>query len=208
MCLPIRHLATEDRDGDGRPDVWRLYDARGRLVEIDIDTNRDGRPDVEEFYHDGVLFRRSSDRNFNGQVDLVEDFDAETHQHVRSVVDVDYDGRADLLVLFRDGRPVFSKQAAPLTNAAVASSTDLDQPADYLAPLTDPFRTDVIVRDALVGSPSDLWIGPTTSGALPTPPMVASAPLASVARPATDTVPPVARAVAPRESRGPPPSIL
>src|SRR5882672_4543223 len=73
------------------------------------DKNGDGRPDVHEYYQRGALVRRESDRNFNDRVDLVQEFDPATREHTRSVVDVDFDGRADLLVLFRDGQPVFSK---------------------------------------------------------------------------------------------------
>src|SRR4029077_2909888 len=105
-----RLVRTVDQNGDGRPDVWRHYDNRGQLTEVDVDTNFDGRPDIEEYYERGVLVRRESDRNFNGQADLLEEFDVDTHGHTRSVVDTDYDGTADLLVFFRDNRPVFSKQ--------------------------------------------------------------------------------------------------
>jgi hypothetical protein len=102
-----RTVRTADQNGDGRPDIWRHYDNRGQLAEVDVDSNFDGQPDVEEYYEGGVLVRRESDRDFNGQADLIEEFDAETHRQTKSVVDIDYDGTADLLVLFRDGRPVF-----------------------------------------------------------------------------------------------------
>src|SRR5215468_10462336 len=88
LTLPknAQYVRATDRNGDGRPDEWRRYDQTGRLAQISVDSNFDGRSDVEEF-------------------------DPTTHQHAESVVDIDYDGRADLLVLFRDGRPVFSKRA-------------------------------------------------------------------------------------------------
>ena len=71
--------------------------------------------------------RRDSDRDFNDRVDLVQEFDPTTHEHVRTVVDVDSDGTADLLVLFQDGRPVFSTgrirpPASVGTNSAFYSS--------------------------------------------------------------------------------------
>src|SRR5215510_2619568 len=71
-----RFVRTDDRNGDGRPDVWRHYDAQGRPTRVDIDKNFDGRSDVQEYYDHGVLVRRDSDLNFNDQVDLVEEFDA------------------------------------------------------------------------------------------------------------------------------------
>src|SRR5260370_41394051 len=89
LCLGTGYVRTEDRNGDGRPDVWRVYGSDGRLREVGIDTNFDGRSDVREYYDSGALIRRESDRNFNDQVDLVEDFDPITHAHIRSVIDLD-----------------------------------------------------------------------------------------------------------------------
>jgi hypothetical protein len=107
-----RGSGTADQNGDGRPDIWRFYDTRGRLAEVDVDSNFDGKPDIEA-HERGVLVRRESDRNFNGEADLKRRFDVDTHGHTRSVVDTDCDGTADLLVFFRDDRPVFSKQIHP-----------------------------------------------------------------------------------------------
>src|SRR5215467_8006546 len=143
-----QYVRAEDRNGDGRPDEWRRYDQTGRLAQISVDSNFDGRSDIEEYYDsEGILIRRESDRNFNGQVDLIEEFDPTTHQHAESVVDVDYDGRADLLVLFRDGRPVFSKRAPEAVRAAdlgsFAQVADVHPASnDPLVPLTDPFQSD------------------------------------------------------------------
>lgn len=139
------------RNGDGRPERWRLAGERGQPVEIDIDSNADGRPDIEEYYDGGALVRRESDRNFDDRVDLVEEFDTGTRAHVRSVVDVDYDGTADLLVLFHDGTPVFSEYAAAGARVARASSvvTDAGSPAGRrLLPLADPFRSETTLRTA------------------------------------------------------------
>src|SRR5580692_13067095 len=105
---PRGRVRVEDRNGDGRPDVWRTYDRQGRLTEVALDTNFDGRSDVLEYYDQGALIRRETDRNFDGRIDLIESFDRITHERVRSLTDVDYDGRADLLVLFSHGRTVYS----------------------------------------------------------------------------------------------------
>src|SRR5262249_56592027 len=50
-------------------------------------------------------------RNLDDRIDLTEEFSAATGERTRSVVDVDFDGRADLLVLFADNQPVFSEWA-------------------------------------------------------------------------------------------------
>src|SRR4249920_1079341 len=91
---PGRDVRTEDQNHDGRPDVWRAYDRHGHLARVAVDTNFDGRSDVQEFYEDGALVRRESDRDFNDRVDLVQEFDAKTAESMRSVVDVDFDGTA------------------------------------------------------------------------------------------------------------------
>src|ERR1700732_1973871 len=80
----------DDKNRDGQPDVWRVYDRQGELSSMAVDTNFDGRSDVHEYYQRGALVRRESDRDFNDQVDLVQDFDAATRQTVRSVSDVDF----------------------------------------------------------------------------------------------------------------------
>src|SRR5215468_5198051 len=108
---PCGRASTEDRNHDGRPDVWRWYNANGQLVGVALDTNFDGRSDVNEFYDNGALIRRELDRDFNSQVDLVQEFDPATRQIVRSISDIDADGVADVLLLFQDGQPVYSKWA-------------------------------------------------------------------------------------------------
>jgi len=209
-----RQVRTDDRDRDGRPDIWRQYDRRGQLIEVAIDSNRDGRSDIAEYYDRSALLRRESDRNFNGQVDLVEEFDPATHEHVRSVVDIDFDGTADLLVLFHDGQPVFSKEAHPLTvnwtrqRGEVAghdAHNGRDEGPDVLAPLTDPFRTDTSVRGWLVASNPDGCVGLSTSGGLPCPCVDIATPMAPAARLVALLDPPSAPTVRlPHSPRGPP----
>src|SRR5262249_7786775 len=95
LARPTGRVATQDRNGDGQPDIWQRYDDHGQLSEVDVDSNFDGKADVEEFYARGALVRRESDRNFNGRIDLVEEFDATTEERTRSLVDIDDDGIAD-----------------------------------------------------------------------------------------------------------------
>jgi len=167
-----RGLQTTDQNGDGRPDVWRFYDARGRLAQVDVDSNFDGTPDIQEYYEHGVLVRRESDRNFNGQADLVEEFDSDTHGQTRAVVDTDYDGTADLLVLFREGRPVFSKEIRAPQPSGVPT---LDPPTvhrgndGHLIRLTDPSEADTAIRVVHTPATDDGYVGLSTSGGLPCP---------------------------------------
>jgi hypothetical protein len=170
---PAGYVRTEDHNGDGRPDVWRAYDRHGQLSEVAVDTNFDGRSDVHEYYERGALVRRESDRDFNDQVDLIEEFDPATSERVRSVEDVDYDGTADLLVLFQGGQPVFRKWAHPVAPAVPGGGRDRHPDVssrtadDHLEPLEDPFRTDLAMRAAPVAAGSGDCVGLSTSGGLP-----------------------------------------
>ena len=212
---PGGDVRTEDQNRDGRPDVWRVYDRQGQLAEVAVDTNFDGRSDVHEYYEGGALVRRESDRDFNDRVDLVQEFDPTTREHARSVVDVDFDGTADLFVLFQGGQPVFSKWAHLVTPAAVSAGATLHAEAsprtadDQLAPLEDPFRTDLAVRAIRVGVGFDDGIGLATSGGLPEPCSDVVSPLASSSGVSDSRVShPPSATVVPYSPRGPPPSRL
>jgi hypothetical protein len=172
-----QRVRTADRNHDGHADVWRTYDGRGQLTEIDLDTNFDGSQDVQEFYQRGVLVRRESDRNFNGQTDLVEELDPNTQVRTRSVIDLDGDGAADLLVLFRDGRPVFSEQTcfkgADLPRHTLPAV--LPGAGVHLMRLLDPFAEETSVNRTPLAPSEAEWVGLTTSGGLPLPRFVALA---------------------------------
>src|ERR1700704_428665 len=64
-------VRTEDHNRDGRPDVWRVYNRRGQIATVAVDTNFDGRSDVQEYYEGGALVRRESDRDFDDRVDQI-----------------------------------------------------------------------------------------------------------------------------------------
>jgi hypothetical protein len=176
----VERVRTEDRNGDHRPDVWLRYDDRGERAEVDIDTNFDGRPDVQEYYEHGTLVRREVDRNFNGRTDVVEEFDADTRTHTRSVVDVDDDGTADLLVLFRGDQPVFSKYlpSSKLSVTQVGVTPAPGSPAvpprhrrDKLVPLEDPFRAETSLTRSRRLQAACGCAGLPSSGGLPPSPL-------------------------------------
>src|SRR5579872_1616589 len=142
----------------GTDGVWCRYDAHGELVERQIDTNGDGRPDVAEYYGHGALLRRASDRNFNGVTDLVEDFDADTQEPVRSIVDQDYDGTADLFVLFRDGKPVVLERAAAARESTATVGTIGGSSAAGLVALRNPFAGAAAIDSPVSPTPHETWI--------------------------------------------------
>jgi hypothetical protein len=169
-------VRVEDRNGDGRPDVWMRFDDQGHRIEVDIDSNFDGHPDIQEYYQRDTLVRREVDRDFNGQTDLVEEFDLETGDRARSVVDVDNDGTADLLVLFRKGEPVFSKYMPSSSGLLKKDRADrrdtstVRSQSDRLVPLDDPFRNDLSLSQLRVVPYRGGIVGLSTSGGLPASP--------------------------------------
>lgn len=151
-------IRSADRNRDGRPDIWRAYDHRGRVAEIAIDTNFDGRSDVREIYESGTLVRRESDRDFNDRVDLVQEFDPASAEIVRTVSDINFDGTADRLDLYSSGRRVYSKTASA-AQARRSSSASERAPAtsgrsgnEPLSSMDDPFSGDLAIAAVRVAA--------------------------------------------------------
>ena len=161
--LLAAHLSARS----GAPGTVRCrYDAHGELIERMLDTNGDGRPDVVEYYGHGALLRRDSDRNFNGVTDLVEDFDADTQQPVRSIVDQDYDGRADLLVLFRNGQPVVTERASPDPADARGEATVGGSISSGLVSFRNPFGASPALDSPVQLARREPWIAGATADAM------------------------------------------
>jgi hypothetical protein len=200
-------VRTEDRNGDGRPDVWRVYDRRGQLVERVIDSNFDGRSDILEYYATGALVRRERSRHFDDRIDLVEEFDPRTHEHFRSIVDVDEDGTADLLVLFRAGHPIYAKWAATPPGTAPHAVAGRRGPLDAPEPLANPFAADTTLDSMAVSPPIDAGVAVAVRIPLPVrPSAVDTAPAAAgevAARGTADPSRALSRLPVPR---GPPPA--
>lgn len=82
----------EDRDYDGRIDVWTNF-VDGRIAEEDFDTNKDGKPDIWKFYNNGELQRIRRDRNHDGKPDVWEIYAKGRLE--RLGYDETYDGHVD-----------------------------------------------------------------------------------------------------------------
>lgn len=119
---------VEDRDGDGRPDVWR-YQRDGKLVREVFDDDADGTPDrtvhyepggkhvarVEQdddgdgqadtwiLYENGKMSQRRTDTNHDGQADTWTFYD-ESGQITRQAQDLDGDGARDRAEVFENGK--------------------------------------------------------------------------------------------------------
>lgn len=103
-----KRLLKLDLNGDGQPDVWKLFASRterGATVDLLVckerDLNFDGRKDAWASYDDeGNLMTEQLDLDFDGSVDLV------AHRRggklVRQELDSNHDGKTDVWRHFED----------------------------------------------------------------------------------------------------------
>jgi hypothetical protein len=206
-------VRTADENGDGRPDIWRTYDRHGQLLRVSVDTNFDGRSDIQEYYEHGALVRRELDRDFNDQVDLIQEFDPASHAQVRAEVDVDSDGTADLLVLFRGGQPVSWRYGHAAANpvaivvAALVETTSHRSVNDRLVPLQDPFRADLSLRAThFLRLDDGESAGLSSSGGLPGSRTDVIRAMASAVMPDVTVCDPASATLVQHSPRGPPSS--
>jgi len=201
-----------DRNGDGRPDLWRFYDAAGQLRRTLTDTNYDGTSDTDEYYEQGVISRRVVDRNFDRRADRDDEFDPVTRERVRSLVDVDFDGRADLLELFQDGQVVLTRWTSDLppdaTQANAASGGPAQDNPDAFAPMVDPFRGTTALRAVRTFASRDLTVALTSAGGLPVAPVRAGPAVTTATVERTNCTPFASTPLPPSPPRGPPSLVL
>jgi len=83
---------------------------KGKGSEVLLDLDQDGKPDVRKIYQAGaeneVLICREADMNFDGVRDLFVFFDLETGQKKRDEVDLDHDGKVDIITTYIGGKPI------------------------------------------------------------------------------------------------------
>ena len=65
--------AERDSDGDGHTDLWLFYES-GRLAQVEEDTNGDGKADLWETYDASeAMIKRARDINLDGKPDVIEE---------------------------------------------------------------------------------------------------------------------------------------
>jgi hypothetical protein len=108
---PGRTASEYDTNGDGVPDVRRVYQTVGEGAQVhavlvcrEVDLNHDGTKDMFRFYNEeGRTLREEEDRDFDGRIDAVTYF--ENGEVVRRELDTDGDGMVDMRIFYRDHRP-------------------------------------------------------------------------------------------------------
>jgi hypothetical protein len=98
-CLPLAAASPAyivDQNQDGNPDQW--YEASdGRILSLEQDRNYDGQVDyLVEYDRDGRKVREEMDFNFDGRMDDFYYF--EKGALARQEIDSNFDGRIDIWV--------------------------------------------------------------------------------------------------------------
>jgi hypothetical protein len=120
---PGRSFSEYDTNGDGVPDVRKVYQTQGEGAEVhsvlicrEVDLNHDGTKDVFRFYNEeGRTLHEEEDRDFNGTIDVVTYF--ENGEVVRREFDQDRDGMVDMRLFFRDHRPFRAEREMQTNNS-------------------------------------------------------------------------------------------
>lgn len=61
-----------DTVGDGKSHKWVHYNIYDKTLEIDYDTNLDGKPDLWEYYKDDKVYKKEIDTDYDGKSDVRE----------------------------------------------------------------------------------------------------------------------------------------
>jgi hypothetical protein len=108
---PGRAASEYDTNGDGVPDVRKVYQTIGEGIAVrsvlvcrEVDLNHDGTKDMFRFYNEeGRTIREEEDRDFDSRIDVITYF--ENGEVVRREYDTNGDGQVDMRVIYRDRRP-------------------------------------------------------------------------------------------------------
>ncbi len=93
-----------DRNFDGVVDRVEIYDEKGVIIRLEVDTNGDGKMNEWIFYKDGNPTKGERDANGDGKVDTWLRYNKEG-MIIKSEADTDGNGKIDEWVIFKDGRP-------------------------------------------------------------------------------------------------------
>ena len=100
---------TEDKNNDGKPDMWMYYDDTNRPTKIESDRNYDGKVDLWIIYGNKGTRVTQIDMNFDGRPDMYSYY--QYSQRIKLELDSDYDGKLDQVNEYRDGRVVKMQKA-------------------------------------------------------------------------------------------------
>lgn len=108
---PGHELSYHDLNGHGRADMVEVISynkgpgasAEGRVVCMEVDTNRDGTLDlIRTFNDDGGLEAEEADRNYDGKSDVWISYDKGVIS--KQAFDTKFDGKVDEFHYYKDGK--------------------------------------------------------------------------------------------------------
>jgi antitoxin component YwqK of YwqJK toxin-antitoxin module len=92
----------QDLNFDGKPDVWRIYDASRTLTKQKMDMDFDGKIDSTTIFENGQVIRREEDLDFDQKPDLWKFYDK--GKIARKEADINRDGKVDYWEYYEDGK--------------------------------------------------------------------------------------------------------
>jgi hypothetical protein len=109
-----RRIETLDTNGDGKPDIRRVYDGAVEACRVS-DMNHDGKPDMYEYFDKtGQIRRREVDFDDNGIANLIEHY--ENGKLVSRELDTTNQGRLDTWDTFDPATGKIVKRERDSTN--------------------------------------------------------------------------------------------
>lgn len=103
-------IKKEDKNNDGKPDMWTYYDDNKRPVRIESDRNYDAKLDLWIFYGEKGQRQTQIDLNFDDRPDMYSYY--KYGQRVKLEIDIDYDGKLDQVNEYRDDGRLIKMQKA------------------------------------------------------------------------------------------------
>src|SRR5688572_4437186 len=82
-----------DLNWDGKSDIWRYFDGKGKVEREEWDTDYDGNVDDTRFFDNGVIARAERDRNNDGKADMIRYYKSGKLERKES--DTNGDGQVD-----------------------------------------------------------------------------------------------------------------
>ena len=117
-----------DHNGDGKPDDWAFYGG-GRLERVEMDRNFDGRVDaLTEYDASGLPTLYRADDTFDGTMDTTIGY--RRGQAEATEVDTDGDGKVDYRMLLEHGVPSTAEYLNPATGQVKKKVTYVRNKAD------------------------------------------------------------------------------
>ena len=94
-----------DRNYDGIAERIEVYDDKGLIQRVEVDSDADGKVDEWVYYEKGVAVKGEKDLNKDGKADTAMIYDVKG-VIIRTEADANGDGRIDEWVFYTNGVPV------------------------------------------------------------------------------------------------------